>query len=179
MDAVIRRAVPEDAAALHELAAETFPLACPPESTTLDQSAFIDAHLSEASFLGYLVDADRVVLVDEIEGKLVGYTMLVLGEPTDTDVHVALGDDRTRPVAELSKCYALPSSHGSGVAARLLERTIDEARASGIRHVWLGVNQQNVRAQRFYAKHGFTAVGEKRFRVGERLEHDFVLARPV
>jgi ribosomal protein S18 acetylase RimI-like enzyme len=179
MDAVIRRAVPKDAAALHELAAETFPLACPPESTALDQSAFIDAHLSEASFLGYLADADRVVLVDETGGALVGYTMLVFGEPTDSDVRVALGDDRARPVAELSKCYALPSSHGSGVAARLLDRTIDHARERGIRHLWLGVNQQNVRAQRFYAKHGFRTVGTKRFLVGARLEHDYVLAAPV
>lgn len=179
MDAVIRRAAPEDAAALHELAAATFPLACPPESTTVDQSAFIDAHLSEASFRGYLADADRVVLVNEIDGRLVGYTMLVFGEPTDADVRASLGDDRARPVAELSKCYALPSSHGSGVASRLLELTIDHARERGIRHVWLGVNQQNVRAQRFYAKHGFTTVGEKRFRVGERLENDYVLARPV
>ena len=169
MGAVIRRATPDDAAALHEIAAETFPLACPPESTEDDQRAFIDAHLSEASFLSYLADADRAVLVDEVEGRLVGYTMLVFGEPADADVRSALGDDRARPVAELSKCYALPSSHGSGVAARLLERTIDEARDRSVKHVWLGVNQQNIRAQRFYAKHGFDAVGEKRFRVGERL----------
>lgn len=179
MDAVIRRAAPEDAAGLHELAAETFPLACPPESTAVDQGAFIDEHLSEASFRGYLADADRIVFVDEIEGRFVGYTMLVFEEPTDVGVRAALGDERARPLAELSKCYALPSSHGSGVAARLLERTIDEARERTVRHVWLGVNQQNVRAQRFYAKHGFTTVGEKRFRVGERLEHDYVLARPV
>jgi GNAT superfamily N-acetyltransferase len=179
MGAVIRQAAPEDAPALHRLAAETFPLACPPESTADDQRAFVDAHLSEASFLAYLADADRVVLVDDIDGKLVGYTMLVFGEPTDVDVRAALGDERARPLAELSKCYALPASHGSGVAAGLLERTIDEAHARGVRHVWLGVNQQNIRAQRFYAKHGFTAVGEKRFRVGARLERDFVQVRSL
>ncbi|WP_341579863.1 GNAT family N-acetyltransferase [Microbacterium schleiferi] len=179
MDAVIRRAVPKDAAALHELAAETFPLACPPESTADDQRAFIDAHLSETSFLTYLADADRIVFVDDVEGRFLGYTMLVFGEPTDSDVRVALGDDRARPVAELSKCYALPSSHGSGVAARLLERTIGEARERGVGHVWLGVNQQNLRAQRFYAKHGFVPIGTKRFLVGARLEHDYVLAAPV
>lgn len=179
MGAVIRRATPDDAAALHELAAATFPLACPPESTADDQRAFIDAHLSETSFLTYLADADRVLLVDEVEGRLVGYTMLVFGEPTDGDVRAALGDESTRPVAELSKCYARTSSHGSGVASRLLERTIDHARERGIRHLWLGVNQQNVRAQRFYAKHGFHTVGTKRFLVGARLEHDYVLAAPV
>lgn len=164
---------------MHQLAAITFPLACPPESTAADHRAFIDTHLSEASFLDYLTDANRVVFVAELDGALVGYTLLVFGEPTDADVSVALGDDRERPLAELSKCYTLPASHGSGVAARLLERTIDEARERGVRHVWLGVNQQNLRAQRFYEKRGFRAVGEKRFRLGGRLERDYVLARDI
>ena len=38
---MIRRAGPADAAALHELAAATFPLACPPGSTAEDQRRFI------------------------------------------------------------------------------------------------------------------------------------------
>ncbi|MEO6997186.1 MAG: GNAT family N-acetyltransferase, partial [Terracoccus sp.] len=45
--------------------------------------------------------------------------------------------------------------------------------------VWLGVNQQNERAQRFYAKSGFTVVGTKRFLVGDRYEDDFVMERPL
>ncbi|WP_434969832.1 GNAT family N-acetyltransferase [Microbacterium sp. bgisy207] len=179
MDAVIRRAAPADAAALHVLAAATFPLACPPESTPADQRAFIEAHLSEASFQTYLTDPHRVLLVDERDQQLVGYTMLVLGEPTDADVRAALDDDAARPAAELSKCYALPATHGTGVAAGLLEETVAEARRRGAGRVWLGVNQQNARAQRFYAKHGFSVVGEKRFRVGRRLESDYVLVRDV
>ena len=179
MDAMIRRAAPEDAPALHHLAAETFPLACPPELTADDQRAFIDAHLSEASFLTYLADTNRVVLVDEVDGALVGYTMLVLGQPTDADVRLAVGEDDARPIAELSKCYVLPTAHGSGVAHRLLEATVAIAAASGAERIWLGVNHANVRAQRFYEKHGFHAVGTKRFLVGARLEHDFVLARTL
>ena len=110
MDAMIRRAAPEDAPALHRLAAATFPLACPPELTADDQRAFIDAHLSEASFLSYLADTHRVVLVDEIDDALVGYTMLVLGPPTDADVRLALDEEDARPIAELSKCYVLPTA---------------------------------------------------------------------
>ena len=39
---------------------------------------------------------------------------------------------------------------------------------------WLGTNQFNDRANRFYAKSGFTRVGTKRFLVGSRYEDDFV-----
>jgi RimJ/RimL family protein N-acetyltransferase len=41
------------------------------------------------------------------------------------------------------------------------------------------VNQQNLRAQRFYAKNGFERVGSKRFLVGGVYEDDFVLERPT
>jgi diamine N-acetyltransferase len=174
---MIRRAREGDAQALHALAAVTFPLACPPGSTEADQRAFVDAHLSTAAFGGYLADPARVVLLDEdADGRAVGYTMLVVGPPADADVRAAVpGTD----VAELSKCYALPDAHGTGVAGALVTATLAEAAARGAATVWLGVNEENARAQRFYAKHGFAVVGTKRFQVGSRLERDLVLARPL
>ena len=39
------------------------------------------------------------------------------------------------------------------------------------------MNQQNERANRFYAKAGFERVGTKRFLVGDRYEDDFVRER--
>ena len=81
------------------------------------------------------------------------------------------------PTVELSKCYVMPGHHGAGVAARLMAASLDAARARGAAAVWLGVNQENAKAQRFYAKSGFARVGTKRFLVGDRWEHDFVLER--
>ena len=45
--------------------------------------------------------------------------------------------------------------------------------------VWLGVNQENERAQKFYAKSGFEKVGTKRFLVGDRYEDDYVFEQPL
>ena len=103
-----------------------------------------------------------------------GYTMLIVGEPQDPDVVAAI---TTRPTAELSKCYVMPGFHGAGVASALMTRTLEAARERGAAGVWLGVNEENERAQGFYAKSGFTPVGRKRFLVGERWEDDFVLER--
>ena len=41
--------------------------------------------------------------------------------------------------------------------------------------VWLGVNQVNERAQRFYAKSGFTINGTRTFQVGANREDDYVM----
>jgi ribosomal protein S18 acetylase RimI-like enzyme len=172
----VRRADHADVEALAALAALTFPLACPPHTTDDAKAAFIAAHLSEASFTRYLDDPARVIFVAEAEGALAGYTMLVTGEPTDADVAAAV---TLRPTVELSKCYVHPGAHGAGVASALMAESLAEAAASGARGMWLGVNQLNARAQRFYGKHGFTRVGVKRFLVGERYEDDYVYERPL
>jgi len=102
---------------------------------------------------------------------LIGYTMLVMGEPYDPDVAAAV---TTRPTCELSKVYVHPDAHGAGIAAALVATTLAEARARGAAAVWLGVNQENARANRFYEKSGFALVGQKRFLVGDRFEDDNV-----
>ncbi|MDM7832245.1 GNAT family N-acetyltransferase [Cellulomonas edaphi] len=193
MPDVIRPATPADVDALARLAAVTFPLACPPGSTAQDQQEFIDAVLSPARFAEYVADPQRTVLVAESPDEspedatdepaddgpareLVGYTMLVAGEPTDDDVRAAL---TLAPTVELSKCYVHPDHHGAGTASALMERSLAEARAAGAAGMWLGVNQLNARAQRFYTRHGFAVVGVKHFQVGTRLEDDYVLERAL
>lgn len=172
----VRRAENADAAALAALASLTFPLACPPHTTDEAKAAFIVEHLSEASFARYLVDPARAIFVAEADGAFTGYTMLVAGDPADADVAAAA---TLRPTVELSKCYVHPDAHGAGVAAALMAASIADAQASGAAGMWLGVNQQNARAQRFYEKHGFARVGVKRFLVGDRYEDDYVYERPL
>ena len=67
----------------------------------------------------------------------------------------------------------------AGVSAALMSAVLDEAATLGAAGVWLGVNQQNTRAQRFYAKHGFTITGTKTFRLGTHIEADYVMVRPT
>jgi tRNA (guanine37-N1)-methyltransferase len=142
-----------------------------------DVDAFIAAHLSAESFAGYLADANRLLLVDVGERTPpAGYTMAVLGEPSAGDV---AGSIRIRPTAELSKCYVREGRQGRGIARDLLERTLELTAARGAAGMWLGTNDANLRAQRFYEKAGFERVGTRVFRVGGRLEHDVVMERAL
>ena len=84
-----------------------------------------------------------------------------------------------RPAAELSKMYMLAEQHGTGAAAALMARALDTARRWGARCVWLGVNQKNERAQRFYTKSGFRVSGTRTFQVGARREDDYVMVREI
>ena len=176
MGVQVRRAGPADAAALARVAAATFELACPPHVTPQAIETFIADVLSQKCFDGYLADPQRDLYLSEDGDATTGYAMLVAGEPADPDVGAAI---TTRPTAELSKIYVLPDRHGAGTSRLLMHAAIEGARARGVGGVWLGVNQENERAQRFYAKSGFARVGTKRFLVGDRYEDDFVFERPL
>jgi ribosomal protein S18 acetylase RimI-like enzyme len=186
-DAVIRQATADDAVALAELAAATFPLACPPVMTEDDINGYIAEHLTETRFSSYIANAERTVMV--LEGpnadpgdapatrpglRLVGYSMLIHTPPLDVEVQAAL---TLRPTSMLSKFYIRADAHGSGLSHRLMNATLSAAAENGSRAVWLSVSEENVRAQKFYAKNGFRTVGGMNFPTGRLTLRDFVLER--
>ena len=172
----VATAVAADLPELADVAARTFPLACPPSATPDNIAAFIDENLSQDRFRDYLADPDRVVLTAREDARMVGYVMLIRGVVDDDEVQRAV---TVRPAVELSKLYVLPDSHGAGVSAALMAAALTTAEELAAKCVWLGVNQQNQRAQRFYAKHGFAINGTKTFRLGAGIENDYVMVRPL
>lgn len=172
--AEIRVAEPQDAAALAALAALTFPLACPPTLPAEAITEFIATQLDEASFTRYLEDPRRIIDVatDRHTGDLLGYTMVILDSPPPTDPS-AVG------AAELSKCYVRPELRGGGLAGQLVSRSRHAVRRAGAQQLWLGTNDANRRARRFYERCGFAVVGRRRFEVGGLPQDDVVMSTPV
>lgn len=159
------------------VAAVTFPLACPPGTTTESTDAFVAGNLTPAHFREHIAAPDRDVLVArDTGGAIVGYTLIVHGEPPDPEVREAVSK---RPVTEVSKVYVLESAHGSGVAQALVAASLERAVERGSVAAWLGVSNVNVRAQRFYTKAGFGVVGRKSFWLGGIEERDYVMVRDL
>ncbi|GAB3132103.1 GNAT family N-acetyltransferase [Tsukamurella serpentis] len=163
----VRPAGPADAGAIAALAARTFPLACPPGLPREHIETFIAEQLSEAEFARHLRSPDHRVFVADGAAGPVGYALVLHGVHAEGPpaVHGA-------PSAYLSKLYVDPDHHGGAVARALLAAV--RADAAG-RPVWLGVNADNARAKRFYAKSGFVGAGVRRFAVGETVFVDDVL----
>jgi ribosomal protein S18 acetylase RimI-like enzyme len=154
-----------DITELADVAAQTFPLACPPTTALENIASFIDTNLSAERFAEYLADPHGAILTAAQGGRIIGYAMLVRGVADDT--------------AELSKIYVLPDYHGAGVSTALMDLTLATAEEWGARRVWLGVNEGNQRAQRFYAKSGFKVNGTRTFQVGARRENDYIMVREL
>lgn len=166
----------DDAAELAAVAAATFPLACPPSSSPDNVASFISSNLSTQRFTDYLDATDRTVFAARNANRILGYAIVIHGVGDDPDVSAAV---TTRPAMELSKLYVLPDCHGSGVAQALMDASIAAALGVDANCLWLGVNQKNERAQRFYRKNGFVVAGTKSFRVGTHIENDFVMVRLI
>ncbi|MBB2948021.1 GNAT superfamily N-acetyltransferase [Actinoplanes lutulentus] len=176
MTITTRHGVLGDERILHDLAARTFGLACPPGTAQTDIDEFIAKNLSEDSFVQYLGDPNRIIVLVSEDDQPVGYAMLIRDRITDADV-AAVVDEATS--IELSKFYLAAERHGSGAAQALMTETLSSAARTGAVSCWLGVNQKNVRAARFYAKHGFEIVGVKRFLVGSEWHDDHIRQREL
>jgi diamine N-acetyltransferase len=161
-----RPATPADAEAIARLAARTFPNACPPQTPQAAIDAYIATELTPHRFREHFEHA-RLFVVDGEADEVVGYLMLALDPPP-------IPTDWVNPI-ELKRIYV--DVPGSGVAASLMTTALEQSLGHDV--IWLGTNQLNARAIRFYAKHGFRIVGNRTFVVGGVEEADFVMARTV
>ncbi|HRY10607.1 MAG: GNAT family N-acetyltransferase [Actinobacteria bacterium] len=167
---MVRAATIDDVPAIARLAARTFAMACPPTTASEAITAHIRDELNESRFAEHFAGSDFFV-VDADDGEVCGYVMIAYDPPP-------VDNDWANP-AELRRIYVDADRHSSGVAADLMRTSLDFAAQRGHDWIWLGTNEANDRAIRFYQKYGFQIVGKRTFCVAGSIECDHVLARPV
>ena len=78
---------------------------------------------------------------------------------------------------ELNRFYVDAKFHGSGVGSALFWYVDKLAREWGFETLWLGVWEENLKAQRAYQKFGFSKVGTHDFVMGECVQTDWILTK--
>jgi ribosomal protein S18 acetylase RimI-like enzyme len=172
----IRSATIADAAPLSGLAAATFRDTFEGENTPEDMAQYLADAFSPAQQAAEISDPASVMLLAEHAAasgavELVGYAQLVDGQVPDAVSGPA-------PL-ELKRLYVARAWHGRRVGQALMDAALEAARARGAQTLWLGVWERNPRAAAFYAKNGFTRVGEHTFLLGADRQTDWLLARPL
>lgn len=176
MPHTIRPAAVDDAAALSRFAATTFRETFESENTPEDLAHYLAEAFTPEQQAAEIADPAGTVLLAEYHGEsgdteLVGYAHLTAG-PVPEAV-------RGPAPLELKRIYVARAWHGQGVAQALMSAAIESARARGARTLWLGVWERNPRAVAFYAKYGFTRVGEHTFVLGSDTQTDWLFVRSV
>jgi GNAT superfamily N-acetyltransferase len=181
----LRRAGPADAGGLAEFAARTFrETYAPPhgDSAASDVDAYVAAHFTPADQAAELADPALCTLVADVGGAIVGYAQVRVGAtPAGVDDFAPLPGEDGPPLlplatAELARLYVDRAWHGAGLAAILFDAARHEAAAWGAGALWFSVYQGNARALAFYRKRGARPVAAATFRMGNDLQHDWLLA---
>jgi ribosomal protein S18 acetylase RimI-like enzyme len=165
----IRRAVAADAPVVAELALRTFMDAFAADSDPHDLALHTARAYGVPQQSAEIAHPGITTLLAEADGRAGAYTQIRRGTPPscvpDADA------------VEISRFYVDQAWHGRGLAQRLMDAALAQARGMGARTVWLMVYEHNHRAMAFYAKEGFREVGRHGFLFGNSLELDYVLVR--
>jgi ribosomal protein S18 acetylase RimI-like enzyme len=154
-----------DAETLSRLARQTYADAFGHSFTPNDLAAHLAKHLAPANLAQMI--AEDLVLVAEDEGELVGYVQVGLAALDE----VATTDDDY----ELRRLYVQADSQNQGIGGLLLDAALTHPRLHAARRIFLDVWENNLGAQRFYARHGFEVVSKRRFITASGAEGDFDL----
>lgn len=167
----IRYAVTADNMLLAEIGAETFANSFGADNAPENMSAYLAASFSPEIQARELADTASRFLIIERDESAVGYAKLSFGGAPDS----VIGQ---KPM-EIVRIYARKEWIGKGVGAQLMKACLREAEEAGCDVIWLGVWERNPRAIAFYRKWGFEPVSTQTFQLGDDLQTDWVMARPV
>ena len=164
----VHDATPADAARFAEFGARTFYESFAVDNSEENMRLHLASAWSPARQLAEIRDpaVDTFILTDDA-GAWLGFAQLRAGK-----VHESVPSEGA---IELMRFYVDRPWQGRGVATELMQVVKQRARRRGATTLWLGVWENNPRAQAFYRKHGFATVGSQVFVVGTDPQSDHVM----
>jgi ribosomal protein S18 acetylase RimI-like enzyme len=168
---IIRQATMNDAELLTAIGEQTFSDTYAADNTAENLTAYLEGAFTPDKQRAELADDSSCFLIAEVADEAVGYAKLRVGNPP-------IGADSLKTI-ELERIYSVKDWIGYGVGSRLMQACLDEAQKRDFDVIWLGVWERNSRAQSFYKKWGFEAVGTHIFQLGDDPQTDFVMRRKI
>lgn len=161
--ASFRLAVSADALCIGALATQTFFDTYAIEGIRPSLAREVLRHFSPDAIADLLADPNRVFLLAERAGHLIGFSQIAFDATHESVPFV--------PAAELERLYVQERFTSSGVGKALLERSEALAAERGMAAVWLTAWTGNARALAFYSRRGYKDIGSTQY-VFENESHE-------
>ncbi len=127
----------------------------------------LDKTCSPAYFRQAMAEGD-VILMALVDGVLAGYVKFgALGLPVEA------GDG----AFELHRLYVLGEYQGRAIGKALMDAAMASAPLKDADEVYLGVWENNHKAQAFYSHYGFRPYGEYDYYVGTHVDRELIFRR--
>lgn len=164
----VRKAAPEDLAALVALSQKTFTDKFGHLYDPEDLAGFLQESHGAAVYARWLADPRNLIRVAETEkGTLAAYLFCS---------RLSLPAENALPGAvELKRLYVDTPLQGRGLGSRFVEEALAWARSLGAPEIYLSVYSGNEGAQRLYARYGWQKAGEFIFPVGRHEDLEFLM----
>ena len=167
----VRVAGAGDAALLAELGRATFLEAFARQIEHDSLTAFAGRRFGANQQAAELARPDAMFFIASHDGHIAGYAKLCQSVPP-----ACIND---RPVIELERLYLYAEWQGLGIARKLMNACMTEARDRSCGGMWLDVWDQNLRAQAFYQYFSFQFVSERPYVVGNETQRHLLMYRPL
>ena len=156
---------PAVAALAQKTFVETFGHLYRPEN----REAHIAEKFSEAFFHQALESGDTILMLHD-DARLIGYAKVG---------HVALPVKPAIPrgAQEIHRVYIDKEFQGRGLGKALMLHILSLPRIAAASAVYLGVWEENLRAQHLYTLYGFEPVGRYLYQVGDQSDNEIIMAR--
>ena len=172
MTCAVRVATVADAGRLAAFGHRVFSATFAPGNDPVELARYVDgAYNPDAQAAELASPAITTLLACDADDRLLGFAQLRRGSTPGSVAGEA-------PI-ELWRFYVDQDWHGRGVAAGLMAAVCDKAVSEGAQTLWLGVWERNPRAQAFYRKQGFAAVGTQVFMFGTEPQTDQIWVRSL
>ena len=133
-----------------------------------DLQDYLASSYTAEVFEKYISSQDHDVWVADsvADGSLAGYTVSGPSSLPHEEISPANG--------EIYKLYVSRAFFGTGIANELMERSETFLKTNFKGRRYLSVWSENIRAQKFYNRHGYSFLAEYEYPVGEARDREFI-----
>jgi diamine N-acetyltransferase len=129
----------------------------------------LNQHLEKtcsADFFRNAMKQDHIIMAHN-GNEIIGYAKFgSLGLPVENP---------QRTASEIHRLYVIQPYQGRQIGAALMDMVMQHEIIRTSHAVYLGVWENNIKAQRFYSRYGFRPVGEYMYPVGTQLDREIIM----
>ncbi|KAG8624823.1 hypothetical protein KVT40_007890 [Elsinoe batatas] len=170
---VVRKAKVEDAAQVSDVGRHVFSITFGHSVTPEQLTTFLDETYTPGLIGKEIQDPSKLMLVSQDQsGRIAGFILMA----RESDEPCVRSYDNK---VEMLRFYVHTDYHGQGVGKALAIELEKIARAEGQKYMWLGVWEENHKAQYVYRKMGYKKVGDHVFDIGGDLQTDEIMIKEL
>ena len=168
----IIKALPGDAETVADIGRRTFYETWKSVNTEEDLQMYIFKSFDIKNLSEEIKNSEvNTFLLAYVEDELAGYAKLRNDRTYDK-----LKGKRS---LEMERIYVLKKFQDQKIGKALMDESLSISKQGKYEVIWLGVNQENIKAIDFYKKYGFEVFGTKKFILGTAVDEDFLMKKEL